>query len=84
LSRLPYVKEVRGLGLLIAAELDGLDAREVAAECLREGLVINAVTPSALRLAPPLIIEESHIAAAVNKLSSSLDTVAERSEPSTD
>ncbi len=80
LSRLPYVKEVRGLGLLIAAELDGIDAREVAAESLREGLVINAVTPTALRLAPPLIIEESHIAAAVNKLSSSLDTVAERAD----
>ncbi len=83
LSRLPHVKEVRGLGLLIAAELDGLDAREVAAECLREGLVLNAVTPSALRLAPPLIIEESHIAAAVNKLSSSLDTVSERAASST-
>ncbi|MDH4277721.1 MAG: acetylornithine transaminase [Acidimicrobiia bacterium] len=84
LSRLPYVKEVRGLGLLIAAELDGLDAREVAAECLREGLVVNAVTPSALRITPPLIIEESHIAAAINKLSSSLDTVAERADSSAD
>ena len=82
LSRLPHVKEVRGLGLLIAAELDGLDARDVAVECLREGLVVNAVTPSALRLAPPLIIEESHIAAAINKLSSSLDTVAERAASS--
>ncbi len=84
LSRLPHVKEVRGLGLLIAAELDGVDARDVAVECLREGLVINAVTPTALRLAPPLIIEESHIAAAVNKLSSSLDTVVERAQAADD
>ena len=79
LAKLPSVKEVRGLGLLIAVELDDVDARAVAAECLREGLVLNAVTPSALRLAPPLIIEDSHIATALNKLSSSIETVIENS-----
>ncbi|MDH3296374.1 MAG: acetylornithine/succinylornithine family transaminase, partial [Acidimicrobiia bacterium] len=86
LAKIPAVSDVRGLGLLIAAELDGVDARAVAAECLREGLVINAVTPTAIRLAPPLIIDDSHIAAAVNKLSSSIHTVmdagAEQSAPS--
>ena len=84
LAKIPAVAEVRGLGLLIAAELEGVDARDVAAECLREGLVINAVTPTALRLAPPLIIDESHIAAAINKLSSSIDTVREQAAASAD
>src|SRR4051812_30497375 len=42
-----HVADVRGLGMLLAAQLvDGLDAREVAAAALRRGLVVNAVTPT--------------------------------------
>ena len=53
------VVEVRGLGLLLAAELAaGIDARAVAADALGAGLVLNAVTPTALRLAPPLVVSE--------------------------
>ena len=50
-STLPRVADVRGLGLLLAAELaDGLDAKAVAAAALDAGLVVNAVTPD--RAAP--------------------------------
>jgi predicted acetylornithine/succinylornithine family transaminase len=60
------VVEVRGLGLLIAAQLDdGRDAKAVVAACLAEGLVVNAVTPTALRLAPPLTVSDSEIDDAV-------------------
>ncbi|MCU1499599.1 MAG: argD [Acidimicrobiales bacterium] len=60
------VAEVRGLGLLIAAQLvDGIDARVVAAEALRRGLVVNAVTPTALRLAPSLLVSDAEIHEAV-------------------
>ena len=53
---------MRGAGLLIAAELaPGLDAREVAQKCLDRGLVVNAVTPSALRFAPPLLVSDAEI-----------------------
>ena len=66
LRELDAVVEVRGLGLLVAAELrDGLDAREVAAAALDAGLVVNAVTPRALRLAPPLTVSNDDVAAAV-------------------
>ncbi len=62
----PHVCEVRGLGLLLAAQLvDGLDAREVAAAALARGLVVNAVTPTALRLAPSLLITEAELDEAV-------------------
>jgi len=62
LGAVPGVADVRGLGLLVAAELaEGIDAREVAAACLRAGLVVNAVTPSALRLAPPLVITDDEV-----------------------
>ncbi len=69
MSKLPEVSGVRGLGLLIAVELEGVDARAVAADCLAAGLVVNGVTPTALRMAPPLIIEDGHIAEAVAVLS---------------
>jgi acetylornithine/succinyldiaminopimelate/putrescine aminotransferase len=56
------VAAVRGMGLLIAAELaDGIDARAVAAAALDAGLVINGVTPTALRLAPPFTVSDEEI-----------------------
>jgi predicted acetylornithine/succinylornithine family transaminase len=62
----PGVAAVRGLGLLVAAELDpGLDARAVAAAALEAGLVVNAVTPTALRLAPSLLVTDDDIDEAV-------------------
>ena len=67
------VVQVRGLGLLLAAELaGGLDAKAVAADLLRGGLIVNAVSPTALRFAPPLIVSESEIAQAVDLLSAVL------------
>lgn len=47
------VIQVRGLGLLLAAELAvGLDAKAVASDLLQRGLIVNAVSPTALRFAP--------------------------------
>ena len=66
LRETPGVASVRGMGLLIAAELDaGIDAKAVADECLARGLVLNAVTPTALRLAPPLLVTDAEIAEAM-------------------
>jgi acetylornithine/N-succinyldiaminopimelate aminotransferase len=66
LAALPGVTEVRGLGLLLAAELgDGADAKAVQAECLRQGLVLNAVTPTALRFAPSLLVTDDEVEEAV-------------------
>ncbi|HLT70236.1 MAG TPA: acetylornithine transaminase [Acidimicrobiales bacterium] len=65
LGRLPRVAGVRGRGLLLAVELDGLDAHAVVAALLEAGVVANAVTPTALRLAPPLLIADDEIDAAV-------------------
>jgi predicted acetylornithine/succinylornithine family transaminase len=66
LQALPTVREVRGDGLLIAAELaEGKEAGPVAAAALAAGLVVNAVSPSALRLAPSLLVSEAEIDEAV-------------------
>ncbi|MTA64688.1 MAG: acetylornithine/succinylornithine family transaminase, partial [Actinobacteria bacterium] len=57
LQALPVVTQVRGLGLLLAVELDSsllgdAPATQAAARLLANGVVVNAVTPTALRLAP--------------------------------
>ena len=60
------VAAVRGLGLLVAAELDAdRPAGAVAAAALDAGLVVNAVTASALRLAPSLLVTDGEIDEAV-------------------
>ena len=69
------VVEVRGLGLLLAAELaEGIDSKAVAADLLNRGLIVNAVSQTALRFAPPLIVSESEIEQAVDLLSAVLAT----------
>jgi acetylornithine/N-succinyldiaminopimelate aminotransferase len=66
LEALPEVKQVRGLGLLLAAEVD--DARAAAGEALQRGLVVNAVSPTAVRLAPPLLVTDDEVDEAVGIL----------------
>jgi len=62
LASLPGVRSVRGLGLLLAAELEPpLEAGNVASRALEAGLVVNPVTGSALRLAPPLLVSDAEI-----------------------
>ena len=62
----PGVVEVRGAGLLLAVELaEGIDAKSVYLASLERGLVTNAVTATALRLAPPLTVSSAEIAEAV-------------------
>jgi acetylornithine/succinyldiaminopimelate/putrescine aminotransferase len=69
LEDLDSIREVRGLGLLVAAQLTpGIDAPDVARRCLEAGLVLNAVTPTALRLAPPLLVTDAEIHRAVEIL----------------
>lgn len=54
--RHPLVTEVRGEGLLIAVELAAPVAAAVAERALASGFVINACTPSTIRLAPPYVL----------------------------
>jgi acetylornithine aminotransferase len=57
LAAVPGVAGVRGLGLLLAVELASGDAPGVARRLLdEEHVVVNAVSPTALRLCPPLVL----------------------------
>ena len=52
---------------------DGLDAAEVAARALAEGLVINVPGPDMLRFLPPLTIGSDEVDEAVRILARVLD-----------
>jgi predicted acetylornithine/succinylornithine family transaminase len=61
LARLPGVSSVRGAGLLRAAVLAHPFASALAAEALRDGLVVNAPRPDVLRLAPSLLVTTEEV-----------------------
>jgi acetylornithine/N-succinyldiaminopimelate aminotransferase len=69
LSAMGKVKSVRGRGLLLGVELvEGLDAKVVQTNLLHKGLVANAVTATALRLAPPINVSEAEMQEALSIL----------------
>lgn len=69
LAAIDGVQEVRGQGLLLAADLGpGRDAKAVNGELLKRGLVANAVNATSLRFAPPLTVSEVEIDEAVGIL----------------
>jgi acetylornithine/N-succinyldiaminopimelate aminotransferase len=52
---------VRGRGLLLGLELDAEVAGELEQACARRRVVVNAVAPDVLRLAPPLTIQRGEV-----------------------
>ncbi len=80
LTKLPQVVLVRGRGLLLGVELkSGIDAKIAQSMLLDRGLVTNAVTSSALRLAPPITVLDSEIATAVELITAVLSEMAGKS-----
>ncbi len=60
-GKYPFIKDVRGCGLLIAVEFNCDIAEAVMYACLKEGLVINYLKANLLRIIPPLIITRAEI-----------------------
>lgn len=55
LEKMPHVKEVRGMGMMLGVVLSEGTARDVAEKCLKKGLLI-LTAKTLLRLLPPLNI----------------------------
>ena len=89
-ERHPAIREVRGRGLMLGVKLasppDDADgnrqlASRVVAACFSAGLYVTFFRDSVLRLAPPLIIQESEIDQALQVLDEALDRATKGKVP---
>ena len=67
LAPLPAIREVRGAGLMIGAELDR-PAGDVVSACAERGLLVGTAGADVLRLTPPLIVTTVEIEQALGVL----------------
>ena len=72
----PLVSGVRGSGLWLAIALTGVAATAVAATAQRQGFLVNAVQPDAVRLAPPLILSVAEADSFIAALPGILDAAS--------
>ena len=70
-ARREDIKEVRGMGLMLAIEMDG-KTRELANRCLASGLVVNSTAGNVLRFLPPLTVTDGEIQQGLSILEGSL------------
>ncbi|GFN34048.1 aspartate aminotransferase family protein [Paenibacillus xylaniclasticus] len=66
---------IRGMGLLIGFDLPRPIGSELAAAALANGLLINAPSPSIIRLMPPLIVTKEDVSVMLERLTISLEQV---------
>ena len=66
-NKYPFIKDVRGKGLMIGIELDR-DGKGVVTECMKKGFLINCTNETVLRFIPPLIIKTEEIDSLVETL----------------
>lgn len=79
-SKYPSIKDVRGLGLMLAIELESAElAKSVLGQLLAQGILINRTHDTVLRFLPPYIIEKKH----VDEVIRALDGALKKARPST-
>jgi predicted acetylornithine/succinylornithine family transaminase len=64
--------DVRGRGLMVAADLPGPGAPDVVAEALRARILLNSTGPATVRFLPPLVIDEQDVDRVLDFLEGSL------------
>jgi len=68
-SRHEAIIDVRGKGLMIAAEVDSPElAKQIVAEMLKRHVLINCTSDTVLRFLPPYILERGHVDTAIAAL----------------
>jgi len=66
-EKYPFIREVRGKGLILGMELT-IAGADLVRSCMEKGLLINCTNENVLRFVPPLIITEADIDRAVEIL----------------
>jgi acetylornithine/N-succinyldiaminopimelate aminotransferase len=65
----PAIVDVRGIGLMLAAELDSAElAKTVLAEMMKRHILINRTSETVLRFLPPFILQKEHVDEAIAAL----------------
>lgn len=78
LSTLPYVKEVRGQGLLVGVEFDDtISGVDVKHGCFDRKLLITAIGAHTIRMVPPLILTEEDCDKATAIIRETVESLAE-------
>ncbi len=68
-NRHPAAVEVRGLGLMLAIELDSADlAKHALGEMMKRHILINRTSETVLRFLPPYILQKEHVDRAIEAL----------------
>jgi acetylornithine aminotransferase/acetylornithine/N-succinyldiaminopimelate aminotransferase len=76
------IKEVRGMGLMNAANLKSADiAKAVMKQMLERGVIINRTHDTVLRFLPPYIIEREHVDEVISKLDEVLQANSRKAAP---
>jgi acetylornithine/succinyldiaminopimelate/putrescine aminotransferase len=70
----PFVKEVRGAGLIWGLDLSR-DAAPVVPAALAKGVIVNRTAETVVRLLPPLVITEAEADEALDRLDAALAAV---------
>ena len=74
-GRAAHVTGVRGRGLLLGLELDAPVAGALEAACRERYLLVNAVAPDVLRIAPPLTVTREEVDLALAAIEEALTAV---------
>ncbi len=78
-QRHEFVKDIRGIGLLIAMEFNSDLSPKVVAACNGLGLLLNPLKPNAIRFMPPLTVTRKEIDQALGILEKGLIQAVEAS-----
>src|SRR5438552_10347331 len=72
-AKYPQIKDVRGLGLMLAIEIDSAEtATAIVSDLLAKGILINRTHDTVLRFLPPYIIEKRHVDCVIQALDHAL------------
>ncbi|WP_421078568.1 aspartate aminotransferase family protein [Methanothermococcus sp. Ax23] len=66
-DKYPFIKEIRGMGLMIGMELS-FNGGDIVKKMLEKGYLINCTSDTVLRFLPPLIVKKEHIDELVDAL----------------
>ncbi len=74
-KKYPFIREVRGMGLMLAVELDR-PGNDIVLKCMQQGYLINCIQGNILRFLPPLIVTKKEINELIKVLSACLDEIS--------